>query len=374
MLLLSIFMLAVTNGAMNIINKSEAYAADESVAEYPISADNSCIINSSDDFVAYSKAYKAYPDRYQNVDISIAITTGNNLSDLDGFVSIGTAEYPFAATLKAGGNNLSIALDTALFDYVLDSAKIQNLGGSDIPITISVSNSTYSSLFAENVIHDAENSPSSWTVSIDAYKDNNDIKQANTFAGVIGVIGEGAQVDLQINNNAVTDTGKFSDIISADSVGAVCRIMKSGSKLTVGITGTNTGYNITSEGANAGGIVGKAESASITIKSAPGTTGEITSVQGYAGGIVGYATDTELIIEAPSESLVSATLSGTLGTGGIFGYYKNTSNGRNFDLAEFNINCTLNGENSGGVFGVLENGGSITVSVSGTNTVTVKRT
>ena len=374
MLLLSIFMLAVTNGAMNIINKSEAYAADESVAEYPISADNSCIINSSDDFVAYSKAYKAYPDRYQNVDISIAITTGNNLSNLDGFVSIGTAEYPFAATLKAGGNNLSIALDTALFDYVLDSAKIQNLGGADIPITISVSNSTYSSLFAENVIHDAENSPSSWTVNIDAYKDNNDIKQANTFAGVIGVIGEGAQVDLQINNNAVTDTGKFSDIISADSVGAVCRIMKSGSKLTVGITGTNTGYNITSEGANAGGIVGKAESASITIKSAPGTTGEITSVQGYAGGIVGYATDTELIIESPSESLVSATLSGTLGTGGIFGYYKNTSNGRNFDLAAFNINCTLNGENSGGVFGVLENGGSITVSVSGTNTVTVKRT
>lgn len=374
MLLLSIFMLAVTNGAMNIINRSEAYAADESVAEYPISADNSCIINSSDDFVAYSKAYKAYPDRYQNVDISIAITTGNNLSDLTGFVSIGTAEYPFAASLKAGGTNLSIALDTALFDYVLDSAKIQNLGGADIPITFSVSGSTYSSLFAENVVHDAVNTPASWKINIDAYKDSNDIQQANTFAGVIGVIGEGAQVDLIINNNAVTDAGKFSDIISADSVGFVCRIMKSGSKLTVGVAGTSTGYNITSEGANAGGIVGKAESASITVKSAPGTTGKITSAQGYAGGIIGYATDTELIIESPSESTVAATLSGTLGTGGIFGYYKNTSNARNFDLAAFNINCTLNGENSGGVFGVLENGGSITVSDSGTNTVILNRT
>ena len=72
----------------------------------PVS-DNVITINTSEQFVEYSKNYEADPAKYQNIDVSIAITSGN-LDNLVGFVSIGTAQYPFAANIKVTSDCLYI--------------------------------------------------------------------------------------------------------------------------------------------------------------------------------------------------------------------------------------------------------------------------
>ena len=87
-------------------------------------SDNVITINTSEQFVEYSKNYEADPAKYQNIDVSIAITSGN-LDNLVGFVSIGTAQYPFAANIKVTSDSeFKLTLDQPLFAYIYDSANI----------------------------------------------------------------------------------------------------------------------------------------------------------------------------------------------------------------------------------------------------------
>ena len=174
----------------------------------PVS-DNVITINTSEQFVEYSKNYEADPAKYQNIDVSIAITSGN-LDNLVGFVSIGTAQYPFAANIKVTSDSeFKLTLDQPLFAYIYDSAKINTdvIISRSLPVSGDVSDSA---LFAEHVIHDTEkNTTAQWSVSL--------MNAEAAFSSVIGTLGENVNAKLTITNNAdsVSVSGSGAQVLPA---------------------------------------------------------------------------------------------------------------------------------------------------------------
>lgn len=308
-------------------------------------SDNVITINTSEQFVEYSKNYEADPAKYQNIDVSMAITSGN-LDNLVGFVSIGTAQYPFAANIKVTSDSeFKLTLDQPLFAYIYDSANINTdvIISRSLPVSGDVSDSA---LFAEHVIHDTEkNTTAQWSVSL--------MNAEAAFSSVIGTLGENVNAKLTITNNA--DSVSVS---GSGSAGLACGRMEKNSSLTV-ITSGSASYNVSSSGGNAGGMIGTmADGSAFTLNNEFALTGEVTAA-GYAGGLVGYAENASVSFEGTA--MVSGTVSGALATGGVFGYYKSSEAENSFDISRYSVSCTLNGESSGGLFGKLENSGNMTI-------------
>lgn len=325
----------------------------------PVS-DNVITINTSEQFVEYSKNYEADPAKYQNIDVSIAITSGN-LDNLVGFVSIGTAQYPFAANIKVTSDSeFKLTLDQPLFAYIYDSANINTdvIISRSLPVSGDVSDSA---LFAEHVIHDTEkNTTAQWSVSL--------MNAEAAFSSVIGTLGENVNAKLTITNNA--DSVSVS---GSGSAGLACGRMEKNSSLTV-ITSGSASYNVSSSSGNAGGMIGTmADGSAFTLNNEFALTGEVTAA-GYAGGLVGYAENASVSFEGTA--MVSGTVSGALATGGVFGYYKSSEAENSFDISRYAVSCTLNGESSGGLFGKLENSGNMTINKSNTEAadISVNRT
>ena len=325
----------------------------------PVS-DNVITINTSEQFVEYSKNYEADPAKYQNIDVSIAITSGN-LDNLVGFVSIGTAQYPFAANIKVTSDSeFKLTLDQPLFAYIYDSANINTdvIISRSLPVSGDVSDSA---LFAEHVIHDTEkNTTAQWSVSL--------MNAEAAFSSVIGTLGENVNAKLTITNNA--DSVSVS---GSGSAGLACGRMEKNSSLTV-ITSGSSSYNVSSSSGNAGGMIGTmADGSAFTLNNEFALTGEVTAA-GYAGGLVGYAENASVSFEGTA--MVSGTVSGALATGGVFGYYKSSEAENSFDISRYAVSCTLNRENSGGLFGKLENSGNMTINKSDTEAadISVNRT
>ena len=325
----------------------------------PVS-DNVITINTSEQFVEYSKNYEADPAKYQNIDVSIAITSGN-LDNLVGFVSIGTARYPFAANIKVTSDSeFKLTLDQPLFAYIYDSANINTdvIISRSLPVSGDVSDSA---LFAEHVIHDTEkNTTAQWSVSL--------MNAEAAFSSVIGTLGENVNAKLTITNNA--DSVSVS---GSGSAGLACGRMEKNSSLTV-ITSGSSSYNVSSSSGNAGGMIGTmADGSAFTLNNEFALTGEVTAA-GYAGGLVGYAENASVSFEGTA--MVSGTVSGALATGGVFGYYKSSEAENSFDISRYAVSCTLNRENSGGLFGKLENSGNMTINKSNTEAadISVNRT
>lgn len=323
-------------------------------------SDNVITINTSEQFVEYSKNYEADPAKYQNIDVSIAITSGN-LDNLVGFVSIGTAQYPFAANIKVTSDSeFKLTLDQPLFAYIYDSANINTdvIISRSLPVSGDVSDSA---LFAEHVIHDTEkNTTAQWSVSL--------MNAEAAFSSVIGTLGENVNAKLTITNNA--DSVSVS---GSGSAGLACGRMEKNSSLTV-ITSGSASYNVSSSSGNAGGMIGTmADGSAFTLNNEFALTGEVTAA-GYAGGLVGYAENASVSFEGTA--MVSGTVSGALATGGVFGYYKSSEAENSFDISRYAVSCTLNGENSGGLFGKLENSGNMTINKSDTEAadISVNRT
>lgn len=323
-------------------------------------SDNVITINTSEQFVEYSKNYEADPAKYQNIDVSIAIASGN-LDNLVGFVSIGTAQYPFAANIKVTSDSeFKLTLDQPLFAYIYDSANINTdvIISRSLPVSGDVSDSA---LFAEHVIHDTEkNTTAQWSVSL--------MNAEAAFSSVIGTLGENVNAKLTITNNAAS-----ASVSGSGSAGLACGRMEKNSSLTV-ITSGSASYNVSSSSGNAGGMIGTmADGSAFTLNNEFALTGEVTAA-GYAGGLVGYAENASVSFEGTA--MVSGTVSGALATGGVFGYYKSSEAENSFDISRYAVSCTLNGENSGGLFGKLENSGNMTINKSNTEAadISVNRT
>ncbi len=361
LMIVSIFALGIDMNYM--LNDINAAAADEAVI-----IDNTCTINSADDLVTFSRSYQNSPAKYQKVDIYIAIASGN-LSDLNDFVSIGTAEYPFAGNIIAGSTDLNITLDKPLFGYVMDSVGIKDSGDNTKNLILSRSASADSPLFASNVVHDSgSTAPADWKITASGYKDSDDVEYAYNFSGFIGSLGQDAAVRLELHNDSVTSGGTNADIFSDDNAGLAVRSMGAGSSLVVSVSGTNTSYNVTSSNGNAGGLVGSmADGSTLELIGSFHTDGTI-SAKNYAGGLVGRAKNANIVLA--DDYVVEQVVSGEVGTGGVFGYYSNTAS--DAVISGYTVNCTLNGAGSGGLFGELVNSGIMTIDSS--NNVTVART
>lgn len=322
-------------------------------------------INSSQDLIDYANNYALDPAQYQHIDVNVALTSGD-LSDLYDFTSIGTPEYPFAASLIiAKSTDMSITLDKPLFAYIYDSAKMIDSENNAADITILRSGVGDSAAFAENVIHDPTFGGSAeWNIYIGT--DGIDWESCS-FSAIIGTLGEEADVKLSFENIS----GMSAEISSGGDAGLVCGTMEKSSKLTVS-TANSGSYNVSSVGGNAGGLVGTMkESSKLELESGFSFSGNVSSGS-YAGGLVGSAENAA--VSFGDNAAVSGTVNGGSATGGIFGYYRSSFAQNDFDAAKYNVNCTLNGENSGGIFGVLENGGNMTVIGSADGMISSYRT
>ena len=368
-------------------------ADDEYVPDY------GSTISYYQNLVGYSKACNYYAQDHQNDTISIEIK-GDSSDALVGFESIGTAEYPFAG--KVIINSLSaynFNLDTAFFDYVYDHVEVivqDGTGGVERIFTIHTQDDNPDGVvFANHVLHDDRTNitydpavkeadpsktlvrPAEWKIQIeDSYpnEDNYNTNSPHLHSSLIGEMGENAELTVSIVNNS---TSSFSS--STGNVGTICGTMKEGSKLTVAsVTGSNAGI-VTATAGNAGGLVGEMKPGSeLTVQSLPNTA-SITACY-YAGGLVGKNDSATVTISGTPPS-ISNTVSGTSGAGGLFGYYKPimASSSYSLSLNDFSIGtsstrCTVNSAGgAGGFFGVLDNpGGTITLSGSSGKTIYAK--
>lgn len=347
---------------------------------------------SAQNIIDYSKAYRAYPQNHYDDDIIVNRSDDLDETSLEGFLSLGTAEYPFAGTITFNATSThDINIDTAFFDYVYDYVLID--GGIDAGVekymTIRPLKSNSDALLANHVLHDdgsvtgavygtgaGQKSPATWTIETAAYEGTE-----HTHGSLIGEMGESAECTVNlindyssaVENNIGSGESAFTD------TGAVCGVMQAGSKLTIASVTGSAAARVTSSGGNAGGLVGTMHSGStLTISGSSSdyvsNTSAITAVSGYAGGIVGYNDQAAV---SGGYAAVKNTITGSSGAGGLYGYYKPvmTDSAYTLSLDSYSIGsgtgtndrCKVSSPvGAGGFFGVLENPGG-TVTLTGTS-------
>ena len=346
---------------------------------------------SAQNIIDYSKAYNAYPENHYDDNITINLSDGEAKTSFAGFQSLGTSLYPFAGTITFNPTAThDINIDTAFFDYVYDYVTID--GGIDSGVekymTIKPLNDNSDALLANHVLHDSgtltgavygteegQKTPANWTIEIAGYEGS-----SHTHGSLIGEMGEDAECTVNlINDYSVAVENYIGDGAITDT-GAVCGVMKTGSKLTIAKVTGSAAASITSSSGNAGGLVGTMNPGStLTISGSSGDyvspTSSITAANGYAGGIVGYNDQATVL---GGYAAIKNTITGSLGAGGLYGYYKPiiTDSAYTLSLDDFSIGSGTNDRcrvsspiGAGGFFGVLDNPGTDITVTGGTNTI-----
>lgn len=350
------------------------------------------------------------PELYAGKTISItagfiitAETTRTHNNNTYKFLGLGDKDNPFSGSISnAGGTGdaSTMTLPGSLFNYLSDKASVSNiiLVADKAPTADSVP------LLAQNVVYNGDASiAGDWNIKIQTKKANENTG-STASAGVIGVLGGNANVEITIGELTVGDN--IQPISSGNGYrGTICNEMQTSSSLTFNYT-ENSLYEANSNNSDAGGIVGHmASGASLTIngtgkinKAVTATNGNaggivgamekdakinindnitlnqtVTATGGNAGGIVGSATDIIFTV-APDKkisitSTICATGSAEVFAGGFAGYYTAKDNDFSVDLSKLNINVSLSGKEKitvvGGVFGILDIKENRTVTVKG---------
>ena len=341
-------------------------------------------IRSAAELKTYSVEYaKGNRNPRDVLDLS-SMSSGSVLSDV-GYISLGTESRPFAGTLiiSSVGVNVFHLFNCPLFDYVSTDLVLKNALGAATsvqimreaePETPDVGTLTKGALFANHVVKGTNSA--SWMVTLVAYSGDGD--SATDFAGVLGDIADECTVSLTFDNTADLS------VVGAGPTGLICGTLGADASLTVTTAGSGGNIAVTSTGGNAGGIVGTMMAGS-ALQLASANLSRVTSVTaaGFAGGIVGSVTEADVTLGAGgSDYTVSGSVTGTTGSGGLFGFFGKTGP-VSFDMADYQITSgmTIDGAgHSGGVVGMLDNRGgvfdfdgnypseTITVTVSGGST------
>ena len=311
-------------------------------------------------FAAYSAGYADGAHHPQDV-LNISIQAGSTVTDRN-FISLGTAERPFAGTLNIPTSGIDVfnLFECPLFDYVTTDLKIT--GGGTVKITRDaivetppVGALTSGALFANHVV--AGEDAANWTISFEG-------GSAPSYEGLIGTIADECDVTVSFSNSTNIP------IVGTDDVGYIAGLLGEDATLSVTTSGTGSNLSVSTTDGHAGGIVGRMkEDAILELKSANNTrVNSVTTsdANGYAGGIVGYvdhvSASTGIILNGVVDYAVSGSVTGGAGAGGLFGYYRSYVNG-----AAFNLNQTYqiasgmrvsSSGNTGGVFGYLVNQGT----------------
>lgn len=319
--------------------------------------------------------------------------SGGQGSDVfvDEFSSLGTEKYPFGGSINIqSANTVTLNLDAPLFDFVYDNVELNNnnkpfeiareYNPNDIDLI--ERNQTIKDaapLLANNVRHNKSGKPSAtWNIKV-VTPTAGDTRFLADFGGLIGKMckttAEGsASLSLNVTMNKATGSGGDTGSVTVKSkqgrpvvdIGFICGAMDEATSLTASVSATREIAEITSNCGNAGGLVGKMEKGSTfeytgaNIQTS-GTKIETTAAEMYAGGIVGCNNGGKVTITPPSgsEYTIDQTISGKKGAGGVYGYYKPSSQESDsftFNANIYSIDCKLSSEQfCGGLFGVLDN-------------------
>lgn len=342
--------------------------------------DNKVTLTSTADFINLSIQPA---EKYETAEITI--TRGTNTSfdltqSIDGktFQGFGNADHPFKGTIKITSqeSGIDIPINRPFFNYLDQSATI-NTG-----LYLKAKGTVNGSLLAANYVN--RNSAEAKTISlmIGAEKEDNNLP---SFGGIIGTMDSNTNLSLSVVNK-ITEAN--TTITGTGNLGFFCNTMEASANLTIasytdgnstnsGSTGSGTatvGYDISTTGGHAGGLVGEMQNGSIlTVNQALSLTGNVTTtVTGFAaGGLIGAAENPTITLNNPVTR--TGTIEGTSESGGFIGkaVYKT---GLELDLSKISISeiTISNGNHAGGYFGVLNfdstTGGTITIkNVSETN-------
>ena len=331
---------------------------------------------------------KAAPESYQDAEIILA-PHGTSELDLSGteFAGLGSDTYPFKGSIRFEGEYTGyITLDKSLFNAVSGDAQISELN-------LKAANNMKDPILAKSYVKGEKTANEPIKLKIDAKSteitEGGGQTSYSSFGGVIGTLGEGASVSLDITseipqgNAAVSGAGSrgffcntmkgnasltvnaFSDnadflVSSTDgNAGALVGTMETGAQLTVEQELTFSGSVTGAE--NAGGLVGSsADGAKITVQNNYKVSGSISSENGNAGGLIGSAVNNPVtVMNGKSISVDSASLSagGNSAAGGLFGNCTVSENAAELDLTSYTINniSLTSGKYAGGAFGILKN-------------------
>lgn len=325
-------------------------------------------INSADEFAEYARAYHDGNRNPRDV-LNLSMGTGSAVTNED-FISLGTAERPFAGTLIISTTTLDVfqLFNCPLFAYVSTDMTIGGAGTVKIMraaiLEPAADALTSGALFADHVVAGTDPNGADWTISLLPYTEGT---SASSFEGLIGDIGPGCKVTVDFQNTAnlaVEGNG---------NIGYICGTLGAGSTLNVTTSGSGSpsvrSLGATEAGGHAGGLVGKMNAGSkLKFDSANNTcVTSVSSAAGYAGGIVGYvdnvtAADNFSFAAGVTDYTVSGSITGTLGAGALFGYYRSTMAAGTFTLEDtFAIasgTTVSSPQSAGGVFGYLVNNGA----------------
>lgn len=335
--------------------------------------DNKVTLTSTADFINLSIQPA---EKYETAEITI--TRGTNTSfdltqSIDGktFQGFGNADHPFKGTIKITSyeSGIDIPINRPFFNYLDQSATI-NTG-----LYLKAKGTVNGSLLAANYVN--RNSAEAKTISlmIGSEKEDNNLP---SFGGIIGTMDSNTNLSLSVVNK-ITEAN--TTITGNGNLGFFCNTMGVGANLTIasytdgnsansgstGNTPVTIGYNISTTGGHAGGLVGEMQNgSSLTVNPALKLTGNVTTSanESAAGGLIGAAENPTITLNNPVTR--TGTIEGTSESGGFIGkaVYKT---GLELDLSKISISeiTISNGNHAGGYFGVLNfdstTGGTITI-------------
>lgn len=324
-------------------------------------------IQNADDF---KKLLNADPADYQK----ITILFSNNQSQFKSsdFTEIekglGNENYPFMGTVKANeGSAINLPINFALFEYLSDSANLDT-------IIFARPEENNSALLAENVIHGDVASANKWRIKADPV-DDSDATIYKSFTSVIGNMKKGAKVDLDITlSNDVR-----VEVSGGDNAGLACGTMDENASLAVSLSSSSLDVSGKS---NAGVFVGKMSTgATLNVDKCDVLTGVNVSANN-AGGLVGSAENAEITVGKGVTLTMTGSVTGSVTAGGLFGSYTySKANEKTFDISKFSgmkmaLACssgdTADSAAVGSVFGLLTNStDSAKISITGTANDTI---
>lgn len=326
--------------------------------------DNKVTLTSTADFINLSIQPA---ENYETAEITI--TRGTNTSfdltqSIDGktFQGFGSEKHPFKGTIKitSSGSGIDIPINRPFFEYLDQSATI-NVG-----LYLKAKGRVNGPLLAANYVKDgnlAVAEPKQISLMIGAEKEDNNFP---SFGGIIGIMSEGTSLSLSVVNK-ITEAN--TTITGTGNLGFFCNTMEAGANLTIasytdgnstndgstGNTPVTIGYNISTTGGHAGGLVGEMkDKATLTVNQELDLTGNVTTTatESAAGGLIGAATNPTITLNNPVTR--TGTIEGSSESGGFIGKVVYNT-GLELDLSNISISgiTISNGNHAGGYFGVL---------------------
>ncbi len=324
-------------------------------------------IQNADDF---KKLLNADPAVYQKITVLFSNNQSQfKASDFTGIEKgLGNEEYPFMGTVKANeGSAINLPINFALFEYLSDSANLDT-------IIFARPEEKNSAMLAENVVHGDVASANKWKIKADPVDDSG-ATIYKSFTSVIGNMKNGANVDLDITlSNDVR-----VEVSGGDNAGLACGTMDENTSLAVSLSSSLLDVSGKS---NAGVFVGKMSAgATLNVDKCDVLTGVNVSANN-AGGLVGSAENAEITVGKGVTLTMTGSVTGSVTAGGLFGSYTySKANEKTFDISKFSgmkmaLACssgdTADSAAVGSVFGLLTNStDSVKISITGTANDTI---